>query len=133
MADGMATTRVKMPLLHRLLQHACARNDVPPPRVAVSRAAGDRDSIAAGERGETGPRRVRRTAICALCAKNRLPERWISCESARRGIQQSNAATRRARATRRPYCRSSRKGEEEIWSRRGIARFMLKIRSIVAC
>ncbi|NRE52553.1 hypothetical protein FTI75_37780, partial [Burkholderia pseudomallei] len=43
----MATTRVKTPLLHRLLRHACARNDVLPSRVAVRapRAIGPRRAV----------------------------------------------------------------------------------------
>lgn len=43
----MATTRVKTPLLHRLLRHACARNDVLPSCVAVRapRAIGPRRAV----------------------------------------------------------------------------------------
>ncbi|AWY60727.1 hypothetical protein GNZ25_28600 [Burkholderia thailandensis] len=78
----MATTRVKMPLLHRLLQHACARNDVLPPRVAVSRAAGDRDSTrrasaAKPARAARGARQfaryVRRTACLSAGFRANLP------------------------------------------------------------
>lgn len=69
-------------------------------------------------------RSVGRTACLSAGFRANLPPRHTT---------DKHAATRRARAIRRPYCRSSRKREEEIWSRRGIARFMLKIRSIVAC
>lgn len=235
----MATTRVKTPLLHRLLRHACARNDVLPSRVAVRapRAIGTRRAVPrrcrwGGARlrptraGGSRARRVDPGAVCradlrraarphddgglpsprlgaarrrardaeeasrgafrrlardrheapappadAACgwpsiAPRRLPRgprascaparaRRAACRSPRsfarsvgrtaclsagfranlppRHTTDKHAATRRARAIRRPYCRSSRKREEEIWSRRGIARFMLKIRSIVAC
>lgn len=235
----MATTRVKTPLLHRLLRHACARNDVLPSCVAVRapRAIGPRRAVSrrcrwGGARlrptraGGSRARRVDPGAVCradlrraarphddgglpsprlgaarrrardaeeasrgafrrlardrheapappadAACgwpsiAPRRLPRgprascaparaRRAACRSPRsfarsvgrtaclsagfranlppRHTTDKHAATRRARAIRRPYCRSSRKREEEIWSRRGIARFMLKIRSIVAC
>lgn len=245
----MATTRVKTPLLHRLLRHACARNDVLPSCVAVRapRAIGPRRAVprrcrwggarlrptrAGGSRarrvdpgavcradlrraarphddgGLPSPRlgaarrrardaeeasrgafrrlardrheapappadaacgwpsiaqrragaargrgragfpggpapRARRRARCAACRGPRSFARSVgrtACLSAGfranlppRHTTDKHAATRRARAIRRPYCRSSRKREEEIWSRRGIARFMLKIRSIVAC
>lgn len=235
----MATTRVKTPLLHRLLRHACARNDVLPSCVAVRapRAIGPRRAVPrrcrwGGARlrptraGGSRARRVDPGAVCradlrraarphddgglpsprigaarrrardaeeasrgafrrlardrheapappadAACgwpsiAPRRLPRgprascaparaRRAACRSPRsfarsvgrtaclsagfranlppRHTTDKHAATRRARAIRRPYCRSSRKREEEIWSRRGIARFMLKIRSIVAC
>ncbi|CAJ6718758.1 Uncharacterised protein [Burkholderia pseudomallei] len=235
----MATTRVKTPLLHRLLRHACARNDVLPSCVAVRapRAIGPRRAVPrrcrwGGARlrptraGGSRARRVDPGAVCradlrraarphddgglpsprigaarrrardaeeasrgafrrlardrheapappadAACgwpsiAPRRLPRgprascapacaRRAACRGPRsfarsvgrtaclsagfranlppRHTTDKHAATRRARAIRRPYCRSSRKREEEIWSRRGIARFMLKIRSIVAC
>ncbi|AOJ06771.1 hypothetical protein WS71_05120 [Burkholderia mayonis] len=45
---------------------------------------------------------ARCTAICAQCAMDRLRERRFSCESARRGIRQTKAATRRARVTGDP-------------------------------
>ncbi len=217
----MATTRVKTPLLHRLLRHACARNDVlpscvrwggarlrptraggsrarrvdpgavcradlrraarphddgglPSPRIgaarrrardaeeasrgAFRRLARDRHEAPAppadaacgwpsiaqrrlprGPRASCAPARARRAA----CRGPRSFARSVgrtACLSAGfranlppRHTTDKHAATRRARAIRRPYCRSSRKREEEIWSRRGIARFMLKIRSIVAC
>lgn len=209
----MATTRVKTPLLHRLLRHACARNDVLPSRVAVRapRAIGPRRAVPrrcrwGGARlrpTRAGGSRARRVDPGAVCradlrraarphddgglpsprigaarrrardaeeasrgAFRRLPRgprascaparaRRAACRGPRsfarsvgrtaclsagfranlppRHTTDKHAATRRARAIRRPYCRSSRKREEEIWSRRGIARFMLKIRSIVAC
>ncbi|AIV81281.1 hypothetical protein X978_4331 [Burkholderia pseudomallei MSHR3965] len=225
----MATTRVKTPLLHRLLRHACARNDVLPSCVAVRapRAIGPRRAVPRRCRwGGSRARRVDPGAVCradlrraarphddgglpsprlgaarrrardaeeasrgafrrlardrheapappadAACgwpsiAPRRLPRgprascaparaRRAACRGPRsfarsvgrtaclsagfranlppRHTTDKHAATRRARAIRRPYCRSSRKREEEIWSRRGIARFMLKIRSIVAC
>lgn len=235
----MATTRVKTPLLHRLLRHACARNDVLPSCVAVRapRAIGPRRAVPrrcrwGGARlrptraGGSRARRVDPGAVCradlrraarphddgglpsprigaarrrardaeeasrgafrrlardrheapappadAACgwpsiAPRRLPRgprascaparaRRAACRGPRsfarsvgrtaclsagfranlppRHTTDKHAATRRARAIRRPYCRSSRKREEEIWSRCGIACFMLKIRSIVAC
>ncbi len=103
-----------------------------PRRRPTRPAAGHRSRSAVPARARRaacrGPRSfarsVGRTACLSAGFRANLPPRHTT---------DKHAATRRARAIRRPYCRSSRKREEEIWSRRGIARFMLKIRSIVAC
>lgn len=132
-----------MPKKHRAARSAGLRGiGTKRPRRRPTRHAAGHRSCSAGFPG--GPaRRARRRARCAACRGPRSFARSVgrtACLSAGfranlppRHTTDKHAATRRARAIRRPYCRSSRKREEEIWSRRGIARFMLKIRSIVAC
>lgn len=132
-----------MPKKHRAARSAGLRGigTKRPRRRPTRHAAGHRSRSAGfpGPRASCAPARARRAA----CRGPRSFARSVgrtACLSAGfranlppRHTTDKHAATRRARAIRRPYCRSSRKREEEIWSRRGIARFMLKIRSIVAC